>query len=611
MAKRSMRVFVAFLCLLSLFLISGISAQGVDTKEYKQQATFWTIFSGVPILKEFLGYSAGLVCPTSDDGYHHASSYKVDRETGYYNCICDVCGWPFIAYETDLQQAYEAQVSKLPAAVVTSSGSLIRQTTWSDYHSEADDACSTYCLLFGDSVQHIEHGTSSFSMFRDLVSCSLISDCVLFGTWGTLYNSGSISFGLNYLRAPVSGYYSIADGIQFASIEYVDDSTETVQTRFWATRGNYLTLPLTYYNAGEWIELDGYHISNLALTSNWVYTSSHRAYLYTVPITIQPDSGVDATYANNSRPTSITGDYGIIGDNGQITKVENTTIVNETNNTYTNPSTGTTSTITEWTYDYSDRSYNVTTESGNTVTITYGDENITIQEGDTVYNVYYIVESSGEDPDVQPSPTPTPETCPHSYTSTVDREATCTFAGQITYTCSLCGYSYTESIPATGHAWDIKESVQTSYDEEGNLLQQGYTIYKCSVCGEEYKDETSTGPPGSGSGSGSVSGEDGENIWDKLGNLIGTVFGAIIDVISAVIGKILDALIALVEMIGSKLGAVVELVLSFFDNIPQLFSGFLAFLTAVFPFLPDDVMLLLTFGIAVVVFIGIIKALRR
>ena len=64
-------------------------------------------------------------------------------------------------------------------------------------------------------------------------------------------------------------------------------------------------------------------------------------------------------------------------------------------------------------------------------------------------------------------------------------------------------------------------------------------------------------------------------------------------------------------MIGEKLAAVVDLVLSMFTEIPLLFTGFLGFLSAVFPFLPDDVMLLLTFGIAVVVFIGIIKALRR
>ena len=177
----------------------------------------------------------------------------------------------------------------------------------------------------------------------------------------------------------------------------------------------------------------------------------------------------------------------------------------------------------------------------------------------------------------------------------------------MTYTCSLCGHTYTEAIPAKGHTWTVLQTVTTEYDQEGNLLQQGYTIYQCSVCGEQYKDETGTGPPGSGDSSG----EEGETIWDKLGNLIGSVFDGLLGVVEAVIGKILDALIALVEMISEKLEQVVTLVLGFFDHIPGLFTGFLGFLTAVFVYIPEDIMLLLTFGIAVVVFIGIIKALRR
>ena len=61
------------------------------------------------------------------------------------------------------------------------------------------------------------------------------------------------------------------------------------------------------------------------------------------------------------------------------TKVEdNSTIINETNNTFYNPATGQTVPIVNWSYDYSDRSYKVTLESGDTATITYGDENITI-----------------------------------------------------------------------------------------------------------------------------------------------------------------------------------------------------------------------------------------
>ena len=209
-----------------------------------------------------------------------------------------------------------------------------------------------------------------------------------------------------------------------------------------------------------------------------------------------PDSGLSGnTYNINTRPTSITGgNYGIVGDNGQITKVEdNSTIINETNNTFYNPATGQTVPITNWSYDYSDRSYKVTLESGNTATITYGDENITIQEttiteGDTItnnYTIYYLIDGSGSE---NPS-------CAHEWTETSTTPATCTLPGSKLLTCSKCQQTKTETLPALGHDWQVKQSVTTEYDDTGQLIQEGYTIYECSRCKEQYKAASGTSPP--------------------------------------------------------------------------------------------------------------------
>ena len=200
------------------------------------------------------------------------------------------------------------------------------------------------------------------------------------------------------------------------------------------------------------------------------------------------------------------------------------------------------------------------------------------------------------------SGTPGPETCAHNWQETDKTEPTCVTAGKTVSTCSLCGKTKTDPIPAAGHTWVVDRTVQTVYDDDGNLLQQGYTIYQCSVCGEQYKDTQSTGPPG---------GEEDKSLWEQLGDLIGSGIGGILELAGAILGKILDGLLALVEMIKDKLTAVVELLLSFFDVIPSLFGGFLDFLSALFPYLPEEIMLLLTFGIAAVVFIGILKAVRR
>ena len=211
----------------------------------------------------------------------------------------------------------------------------------------------------------------------------------------------------------------------------------------------------------------------------------------------------------------------------------------------------------------------------------------------------------GSSPDVdvdakpeRPTKPVDPEKCTHEWEETDRTEPTCILAGSVEYTCSSCEKTKTETLPKLGHTWEVKQTVQTAYDEEGNILTQGFTIYRCSACGEEYKDTDGSGPPGSGGGS---EGDDGDKtIWDRIADLIGTV-----------IGGLLDGLVSLANMLLGKLADVVAAVMSIFMEVPQLFAGFLDFLSAVFPFVPPDSMLLITFGIAAVVFVGIIKALRR
>lgn len=232
-----------------------------------------------------------------------------------------------------------------------------------------------------------------------------------------------------------------------------------------------------------------------------------------------------------------------------------------------------------------------------------GDENIVIKEGDVTYNIYYMVDGTGSG---DPDPSPSVSVCPHVWTETSRTEPGCTSPGKVVYTCSQCGQTKSETLKALGHDWQVLRTVQTVYDEEGNLVQQGYTIYQCAVCSEQYKDDQGTGPPGGGDKD-----DDKETIWDKIGNFIGSIVDGIAGMVEAVLGKLLDALTALSEMLMGKVKDVVEVVLSIFDELPQLFGGFLDFLGIVFPFLPSEITLLLTFGVIAVVFIGIIKAIRR
>ncbi len=85
--------------------------------------------------------------------------------------------------------------------------------------------------------------------------------------------------------------------------------------------------------------------------------------------------------------------------------------------------------------------------------------------------------------------------CSHNWTETGATPTACTVSGSRLLSCSLCGETKTESTPALGHTWQVKQTVTTQYDETGQLVQEGYTIYECSRCQEQYKAASGSGPP--------------------------------------------------------------------------------------------------------------------
>ena len=558
--------------------------------------------SGVQGIASFLN---GDICALSSDGYHYADSLFSDHVgegkdgAKYAEAICKFCGEHFLCYATDLPPAYDDYVETLPASGYTSEGSIL----WSPKHECFYVGTYTSGGLNPYYCPHGPEWNGTLPNFLPTFDCSTLSVSIrpAVGSEQTGFSRAGLFISDTY---PIDGYYMGIESPTYSgtALLYGTSSWASVEGKPYAAESSAL-----------------FHYAGVAFSKKFSYSVSFGgspAYvsfqLFSPVYKIIPfnPSGISDIYNTTTRPTSITGgNYGIVGDNGQINKVEdNSTIVNETNNTFYNPATGTTVPIVNWSYDYSDRSYKVTLESGDTVTVTYGDENITIQEttiteGDTItnnYTIYYLVDGSG-------SVTPP---CDHAWTETNTTPATCTVPGFKLSTCSKCQQTKKDPIPALGHDWQVKQTVITEYDDTGQLIQQGYTIFECSRCHEQYKSSDGTIPPGGGSGT-DPGGDEGETIWDKLGNLIGAIGSGVIGLIEAALGKVLDALIALVEGMMERLKTVVEAVLSIFDELPKLFGGFLDFLVAVFPFLPPELMTILTFGILAVVFIGIIKAVRR
>lgn len=74
---------------------------------------------------------------------------------------------------------------------------------------------------------------------------------------------------------------------------------------------------------------------------------------------------------------------------------------------------------------------------------------------------------------------------PHDYGSEITTKPTCTEEGVKTYTCTVCGHSYTETVAATGHTMGDAVIVEPTCEEEGSKT------FVCTVCGEEQKETLS------------------------------------------------------------------------------------------------------------------------
>ena len=66
----------------------------------------------------------------------------------------------------------------------------------------------------------------------------------------------------------------------------------------------------------------------------------------------------------------------------------------------------------------------------------------------------------------------------HSYSAEITSQANCRDTGSVTYTCTVCGDSYTEIIPTGDHSYELVEIVPPTCTENG------YSVYVCTICGD-------------------------------------------------------------------------------------------------------------------------------
>lgn len=566
------------------------------TDDYQSTATSWwnylfhslskatdgLVFKDVlPVNKvvDLIGFAAtDSVCNLSGDSFHHADSIA-NCETGsdkygtYAITTCKYCGEKFKYYSSDLEKQYNDAVKDLPAKGYGSDGGLYVSPNH-DYLSIDTTKGWYYCSHSSESKKLPSSiGTVTCSnpfVFKYASSSGGDS------RWLWAYYKFTCTIDGMYLWAPgytascsattvsgtsVSGTVNISSSLTGSVFKYAGDTIKFyAQADFGSSRPYFISMTL---NAPE-------------------------PQLKVVPLEALNQ------YPVGSRPGAIIGDLSITNNN-VTTKVENTSIINETNNTFYNPVTNNTYNMDGWTYDYSSRTYNFTINNVDN-SVTYGDEYITIREGDTIYNIYYYINQdsdSGGDGDG----------CQHSYTSAITTAATCTTPGVETFTCSKCGNQYTQAIPVLGHDWLASEVTPDSYtlpegtscpdcggtdftftlDQDSGVytltcsacekvwtvqgkVTYGQTKYVCSRCGESYVE---TNDPDSG-------------LFASIGNFFANGITWVVDKLKQLI---------------DSLSGINDIFTSFIDDIKAKSGEYPAFLTAVIDVLPDDLMTVVWFSI--------------
>lgn len=73
--------------------------------------------------------------------------------------------------------------------------------------------------------------------------------------------------------------------------------------------------------------------------------------------------------------------------------------------------------------------------------------------------------------------------CDHEYEITNSKAATCAEEGKTTYTCKLCGDSYTETVEKNN-----THKYTSTVTKEATVSETGTRKYTCSVCGHSYTE---------------------------------------------------------------------------------------------------------------------------
>lgn len=458
-------------------------------------------------------------------------------------------------------------VNSLPSVTVVSS----MGGHWVDMTEYNRDACTGTVL---DSLEYFK-----------------VDPDIYFGSWG---------IGVNiryYFTVPVSGVYTLSldytsFGFDFSSRYVICEASDgSLSSADWSS--NYFKVTssgsrpaITYVGSGSktyslaagsqyYLQLYGkatfdsldyasprWCLPSLSIKSSAGATVSGGD--YSTRMAFMTDALSNFNIGNGSVNYYI----GSVDVGGNINNVYDPALFSEVTKTFTEPVTGQQYLCTDWTYcytpairgyrlDLADGTYIYDGTSIRTIMLMYLDDSLRIigfkETSEELAEAGVIGENASVDAFYKYSvfshqyayviaERVSSDICDHVYTSETITAPTCMDSGVRRYTCELCGHVRDEDIPATGHSWEVTETVETEMNESGDVTKLGYTIYTCSVCEETYKQYDGSGQPGPPGAFDSES----ESSLSWLGGLFKKLISSIVNGFAAGIEYLLEHVIGAV-----------------------------------------------------------------
>ena len=587
----------------------------------------------------------GEICPSSEDGLHRTSrAGLLGRPTGFHPdvgrygvAVCDHCGNEFKLYSEDLSERGRGFVDGLENTTVS-------------------NPVSATMLYNGVELSNIEAVWTANGMYP--YACIYITPdnnydlCI--SSYPMRYKTGGGRSGLWFEQSSAVMVFDLEGN--YWNQRVVLESTSGLFSGQNGTdnRHGYFVCWSSY----DFVDFDG----SIYLAASAPVVSGGDSSDSFLDSASRPTSIMDViTKWNKDNPIS----SNPININYYIAPTDSTddlydpALYDEEELVYTDPVTGTEYLTNGWTYDYLTRCYTLDMADGftigdaaiDTIKLTYGDELLTVDHysgGSLIrsdeYN--YVMASgsecglNGHSYTYETVKDPTciaagerkytcsvcgdeyAENVPaagHTHVFSILKAATCTAAGIGLYSCSSCGSEYTESIPATNHTGVLLETVPSEFDENGVLISRGYSLFECSVCGTQYtvQDEISTDDGGWLSFISDLLKSFLKTIVTALGSGLSKLFSAIADFFSWIFGFLSETVLSGIKNFFDAFGDDSSIFDGFRQEnedgsstvaLPSGVATVFQFVSGTILLLPDDLRLVLFFGVAALFLIAVFKS---